>query len=69
MIDYKKSTIFFEKGPKKVETALRDLLDPQESNDFCHRCVLHGRAVCIARRPQCAQCCMQAFCKSAPKED
>lgn len=53
------------KDPKKVETALRALLDPQESNDFCHRCVLHGRAVCIARRPQCAQCCLQLYCKSA----
>ena len=50
------------KDPKKVETALRELLDPQESNDFCHRCVLHGRAVCVARRPQCAQCCLQSVC-------
>ena len=53
------------KDPKKVEFALRDLLDPAESNDFCHRCVLHGRAVCIARRPQCDECCMKAYCKSA----
>ena len=53
------------KDPKKVETALRELLDPRESNDFCHRCVLHGRAVCIARRPQCAQCCLRPYCKSA----
>lgn len=53
------------KDPKKVEFALRDLLDPVESNDFCHRCVLHGRAVCVARRPQCDVCCMKAYCKSA----
>ena len=53
------------KDPKKVEFALRDLLDPAESNDFCHRCVLHGRAVCVARRPQCDVCCMKAYCKSA----
>ena len=53
------------KNPKKAETELRALLDPQESNDFCHRCVLHGRAVCIARRPQCAQCCLKPVCKSA----
>ena len=53
------------KDPKKVEFALRKLLDPDESNYFCHRCVLHGRAVCIARRPQCGQCCMKAYCKSA----
>ncbi len=53
------------KDPKKVEFELRELLDPAESNDFCHRCVLHGRAVCIARRPQCDGCCMKPYCKSA----
>lgn len=53
------------KDPKKVEFALRALLDPAESNDFCHRCVLHGRAVCVARRPQCDSCCMKPYCKSA----
>ena len=53
------------KDPKKVEFELRALLDPAESNDFCHRCVLHGRAVCVARRPQCDVCCMKAYCKSA----
>ena len=53
------------KDPKKVEAELKKILPPQESNDFCHRCVLHGRAVCIARRPQCDKCCMAPFCKSA----
>lgn len=55
------------KDPFKVEKALRELISPEESNDFCHRCVLHGRAVCIARRPDCANCCMAEFCKSAKK--
>ena len=41
------------KDPGKVEQQLRAILPPEESNDFCHRLVLHGRAVCIARRPQC----------------
>ena len=54
------------KDPFKVETALRKLLPPEESNDFCHRCVLHGRAVCVAR-PACEKCCMADFCKSAKK--
>ena len=53
------------KDPYKVELALREILPPAESNDFCHRCVLHGRAVCIARRPQCAACCLQSVCASA----
>ena len=39
------------KDPAKVEEQLRPLLPPAESNNFCHRLVLHGRAVCIAGRP------------------
>ena len=52
------------KDPVKIETALRGLLPPEESNDFCHRLVLHGRAVCDARRPLCEKCCCYPFCKS-----
>lgn len=55
------------KDPFKVEMQLKELLPAEESNDFCHRCVLHGRAVCIARRPDCENCCMAEFCKSAKK--
>lgn len=50
--------------PKKVELELKKLLPPEESNDFCHRAVMHGRAVCIARRPKCGECCMKDFCKT-----
>lgn len=50
------------KDPYKVEMSLKEILPPEESNDFCHRCVLHGRAVCIARRPQCNNCCLGEIC-------
>ena len=50
------------KDPAKVETQLRAVLPPEESNDFCHRMVLHGRAVCIARRPQCPSCTLRPWC-------
>lgn len=50
------------KNPEIAERELKKLLPPDESNDFCHRCVLHGRAVCIARRPKCNECCMAEFC-------
>lgn len=53
------------KDPYKVEMKLRELLPPDESNDFCHRCVLHGRDTCISGRPKCAECVMKDFCKSA----
>ncbi len=50
------------KDPVKVEQQLRAVLPPEESNDFCHRMVLHGRAVCIARRPQCQSCTLRPYC-------
>jgi len=53
------------KDPHKVEMQLEKLLDPEESNDFCHRCVLHGRAVCVARRPQCGGCVLNEICNFA----
>ena len=52
------------KEPAKVEAQLRAILPPEESSDFCHRLVLHGRAVCAARRPQCERCCLAPYCKS-----
>ena len=57
------------KDPGKVETQLRQVLPPEESNDFCHRMVLHGRAVCIARRPQCQSCTLRAWCDYFTKQE
>lgn len=51
------------KDPKKVEMELKKILPPEESNDFCHRCVLHGRAVCTARKANCENCCLNETCK------
>lgn len=52
------------KDPFKVEMQLREILPPEESNDFCHRCVLHGRDTCISGRPKCDECEMRDFCPS-----
>ena len=57
-----------ETDQRKIENALRKLLPPDESNDFCHRLVLHGRAVCTARSPKCESCCMKSFCRTGVKE-
>ena len=57
-----------ETEQKKIELALKKLLPPEESNDFCHRLVLHGRAVCTARSPKCESCCMNGFCRTGVKE-
>ncbi len=55
-----------ETDQKKIEIILRALLPADESNDFCHRLVLHGRAVCTARKANCDSCCMQPFCRKKP---
>ena len=52
------------KEPAKVEQQLRAILPPEESSDFCHRIVLHGRAVCTARKPACERCTLRPFCRS-----
>ena len=51
------------KEPKKVEMALWKIIPPEEGNDFCHRLVLHGRAVCTARtHPFYDRCCLADIC-------
>lgn len=50
-------------NPLTVEKDLRAVLPPEESNDFCHRLVLHGRAVCDSRKPKCENCRMKEFCR------
>lgn len=50
------------KDPLKVEQQLRTCIPPEESSNFCHRMVLHGRAVCVARRPDCAGCTLRDLC-------
>ncbi len=55
------------KDPAKCETQLRAVLKPEDSNDFCHRLVLHGRAVCVARRPRCSECVLKDICENKPE--
>ncbi len=56
------------KDPKAVELALKKLLPPEESNDFCHRIVLHGRDTCTARAPKCDNCVLAEFCPKILKK-
>lgn len=54
--------------PAKVEKLLWEIIPPEEGNDLCHRFVLHGRAVCVARRPQCDKCCLKDICRYAAQQ-
>ena len=53
------------KEPKKVEMALWKIIPPEEGSDLCHRFVMHGRAVCNARKPECEKCCLNDICRYA----
>ena len=52
------------KEPVKIERELRKILPPEKSSDFCHRLVIHGRAVCTARNPKCGDCCVRQLCQT-----
>ena len=49
-------------NPLTVEKEMRKLLPPEKSNDFCHRTVLFGRDICVARKPKCEICSLNEFC-------
>ncbi len=55
--------------PLKVENAMRELLPPDKSNDFCHRSVLFGRDICTARKTYCERCPLAEFCPTYKKEN
>ena len=46
----------------KIEMQLRKLIPESESSDFCHRIVLHGRALCTARKAKCDECALNDIC-------
>ena len=52
------------KEPEKIERELRKILPPEHSSTFCHCLVLHGRAVCDARKPHCEKCCLKENCQT-----
>jgi endonuclease-3 len=51
--------------PVKVEHELGELLPPKEWGAFSLRTILHGRKICIARRPRCGDCLLSDICPSS----
>jgi endonuclease-3 len=58
-----------EKLGDKVEMDLNDLIPKKEWIMFSHRLVSHGRQVCSARNPRCAECVLYQLCEWPEKED
>ena len=51
-----------------VEKQLMKIVPPEESLNFCHRLVWHGRLVCNARKPACENCRLSSLCSSCSKK-
>ena len=51
--------------PVKIEQDLMEIVPRDDWTWFSHTLILHGRAVCIARRPRCADCVLNRLCPSS----
>ena len=54
-----------ETDPVKIEMELNPMIPAAERGDFSLRMILHGRRVCVARRPRCEDCVLNDFCPSS----
>ena len=53
--------------PEKVELDLQQVIPQDQWIDYSHRIIHHGRQICIARKPRCADCTLEHLCNSADK--
>jgi endonuclease-3 len=53
--------------PRSIEQDLMKIIPQEKWIDFSHQIIHHGRAVCIARRPRCAECTLETLCHAADK--
>lgn len=53
--------------PVKLELALMPLIPQSRWTKFSHWLILHGRSVCVARRPKCDECAIRAYCEFGRK--
>ena len=53
------------KDPVKIEAYVTKMVPPEEWTNLSLRLILHGRRICIARRPKCEECVLNDFCPSS----
>jgi len=53
--------------PKKIEQDLMKIIPENKWILFSHQIILHGRALCIARKPKCAECALDPLCYAKDK--
>ena len=57
------------RDPVKLEFDLADIVPKKDWTLFCHRLILHGRGVCMARKPKCPECPIAPYCPAANRPD
>jgi len=55
------------KDPKKIEQDLMKIIPKEKWILFSHQIILHGRALCIARKPRCGECALDPLCYARDK--
>jgi endonuclease III len=53
--------------PKKIEQDLMNILPQDKWIKFSHQLIWHGRRVCVARKPRCIDCNLEALCHAKDK--
>ncbi|MCU1393673.1 MAG: endonuclease [Ilumatobacteraceae bacterium] len=61
----RKLALTVQEDPEKVELELDSYLPPAEWGPFSLRLILHGRRVCLAKKPQCGACLLEDICPSS----
>jgi endonuclease-3 len=55
------------KEPRKIEQDLMQIIPQDKWIQFSHQLIWHGRRVCVARKPKCADCNLESLCYSRDK--
>jgi endonuclease-3 len=56
-----------EEDPRKIEEDLMRIIPHERWTDFSHEVIWHGRKLCVARSPKCADCALEKLCHAADK--
>ena len=56
-----------QEDPKKIEEDLMQIIPRERWTDFSHEVIWHGRKLCVARGPKCADCGLEKLCHAADK--
>ncbi|HMD17832.1 MAG TPA: endonuclease III [Terriglobales bacterium] len=56
-----------QQDPKKIEEDLMQIIPRERWTDFSHEVIWHGRKLCVARGPKCADCALEKLCHAGDK--